>query len=87
MLNFLGEKESEEFFFLFFQENVPIEEVFESLRCSREGLTTEAADERLALFGHNKLEEKKVPFRSLMLYSCVFWNFGLQLQNITISMP
>uniref|UniRef100_A0A1J3EA10 ATPase 11, plasma membrane-type n=1 Tax=Noccaea caerulescens TaxID=107243 RepID=A0A1J3EA10_NOCCA len=42
-------------------ENVPIEEVFESLRCSREGLTTEAADERLALFGHNKLEEKKVP--------------------------
>ncbi|KAF2560942.1 hypothetical protein F2Q70_00018883 [Brassica cretica] len=40
-------------------ENVPIEEVFESLRCSREGLTTAAADERLALFGHNKLEEKK----------------------------
>ncbi|CAN8277436.1 unnamed protein product [Cochlearia groenlandica] len=40
-------------------ENVPIEEVFESLRCSREGLTTEAADERLVMFGHNKLEEKK----------------------------
>ncbi|KAF3541615.1 hypothetical protein F2Q69_00025304 [Brassica cretica] len=40
-------------------ENVPIEEVFESLKCSREGLTTAAADERLALFGHNKLEEKK----------------------------
>jgi H+-transporting ATPase len=40
-------------------ENVPIEEVFENLRCSKEGLTTQAADERLALFGHNKLEEKK----------------------------
>ncbi|CAE6075424.1 unnamed protein product [Arabidopsis arenosa] len=40
-------------------ENVPIEEVFESLRSSKEGLTTQAADDRLALFGHNKLEEKK----------------------------
>lgn len=55
---------------------MPIEEVFESLRCSREGLTTEAADERLALFGHNKLEEKKVPFPFSMLYSCLFWAFG-----------
>ncbi|KAL0318318.1 UNVERIFIED_CONTAM: Plasma membrane ATPase 3 [Sesamum angustifolium] len=41
-------------------ENIPIEEVLENLRCSREGLTTEAAQERLAIFGHNKLEEKKV---------------------------
>ncbi|KAJ4824637.1 ATPase 11, plasma membrane-type [Turnera subulata] len=40
-------------------ENIPIEEVFENLRCSREGLTTQAAEERLAIFGHNKLEEKK----------------------------
>nr|BAC77532.1 plasma membrane H+-ATPase [Sesbania rostrata] len=40
-------------------ENIPIEEVFENLRCSREGLTSEAAEERLAIFGHNKLEEKK----------------------------
>jgi H+-transporting ATPase len=45
------------------QENIPIEEVLENLRCSREGLTTQAAEERLAIFGHNKLEEKKVlPF-------------------------
>jgi hypothetical protein len=57
-------------------ENVPIEEVFESLRCSREGLTTEAADERLALFGHNKLEEKKVLFLSLCCIHVFFWNFG-----------
>ncbi|KAJ6676787.1 PLASMA MEMBRANE ATPASE 1 [Salix viminalis] len=41
-------------------ENIPIEEVFENLRCSREGLTTQAAEERLTIFGHNKLEEKKV---------------------------
>ncbi|KAK4427239.1 Plasma membrane ATPase 3 [Sesamum alatum] len=40
-------------------ENIPIDEVFENLRCTREGLTTAAAQERLAIFGHNKLEEKK----------------------------
>ncbi|KAK3013627.1 hypothetical protein RJ639_010253 [Escallonia herrerae] len=40
-------------------ESIPIEEVFENLRCSREGLTSEAAQERLEIFGHNKLEEKK----------------------------
>ncbi|WMV21506.1 hypothetical protein MTR67_014891 [Solanum verrucosum] len=40
-------------------ENIPIEEVFENLRCTREGLTTAAAQERLSIFGYNKLEEKK----------------------------
>ncbi|KAK1267076.1 Plasma membrane ATPase 1 [Acorus gramineus] len=40
-------------------ENIPIEEVFDNLRCSKDGLTTEAAQERLTIFGHNKLEEKK----------------------------
>ncbi|XP_073111776.1 plasma membrane ATPase 1 isoform X2 [Elaeis guineensis] len=40
-------------------ENIPIEEVFESLNCTREGLTSEAVQERLAVFGFNKLEEKK----------------------------
>ncbi|KAF1875569.1 hypothetical protein Lal_00006197 [Lupinus albus] len=39
-------------------ENIPIEEVFENLRCSKEGLTSQAAEERLVIFGHNKLEEK-----------------------------
>ncbi|KAK6123272.1 hypothetical protein DH2020_042986 [Rehmannia glutinosa] len=39
--------------------NIPIEEVFENLRCTKEGLSSEAAQERLAIFGHNKLEEKK----------------------------
>ena len=42
------------------QENIPIEEVFENLRCTKEGLTSEGAQERLAIFGYNKLEEKKV---------------------------
>ncbi|OWM69771.1 ATPase 4, plasma membrane-type-like isoform X2 [Punica granatum] len=40
-------------------ENVPIEEVFQTLRCNANGLTTEAANERLGIFGHNKLEEKE----------------------------
>ena len=50
------------------QENIPIEEVFENLRCGREGLTSEAAEERLTIFGHNKLEEKKVLFLSLFFF-------------------
>ncbi|CAN4088164.1 unnamed protein product [Withania somnifera] len=40
-------------------ENIPIEEVFENLRCTKEGLTATAAQERLSIFGYNKLEEKK----------------------------
>lgn len=39
-------------------ENIPIEEVFEQLRCSRAGLTSDEVEERLNIFGHNKLEEK-----------------------------
>ena len=48
------------------QENIPIDEVFENLRCSKEGLTSEAAEERLKIFGHNKLEEKKVLLHLLL---------------------
>ncbi|KAL0377506.1 UNVERIFIED_CONTAM: Plasma membrane ATPase 1 [Sesamum radiatum] len=40
-------------------ENIPIEEVFENLRCTREGLSSEDANRRLEIFGHNKLEEKE----------------------------
>ncbi|KAJ4825904.1 Plasma membrane ATPase 1 [Turnera subulata] len=40
-------------------ENVPVEEVFDHLKCTREGLTSDAVQERLDLFGYNKLEEKK----------------------------
>ncbi|XP_010531800.1 PREDICTED: ATPase 4, plasma membrane-type-like [Tarenaya hassleriana] len=40
-------------------ENVPMAEVFETLRCDTNGLSTKAAEQRLAIFGHNKLEEKQ----------------------------
>ncbi|GAB4832167.1 plasma membrane H+-ATPase [Ancistrocladus abbreviatus] len=40
-------------------EHIPVEEVFKQLGCNRNGLTTEAAEERLAIFGFNKLEEKQ----------------------------
>ncbi|OEL33269.1 ATPase 11, plasma membrane-type [Dichanthelium oligosanthes] len=40
-------------------ENIPLEEVFENLRCSREGLSTQHAQQRLEIFGPNKLEEKE----------------------------
>jgi len=50
------------------QENVPLEEVFQTLRCDSNGLTTKSAEERLSIFGHNKLEEKQVlPFNFLPL--------------------
>ncbi|KAG6749237.1 hypothetical protein POTOM_046280 [Populus tomentosa] len=40
-------------------ENIPLEEVFDNLKCTREGLTANDVRERLDLFGYNKLEEKK----------------------------
>jgi hypothetical protein len=42
------------------QERIPIEEVFQQLRCTREGLSSEEGEERSKLFGLNKLEEKSV---------------------------
>ncbi|KAL6523448.1 ATPase 8, plasma membrane-type [Orobanche gracilis] len=39
-------------------ENIPIEEVFAQLRCSRDGLTSDEGAKRLDIFGPNKLEEK-----------------------------
>ncbi|KAK3435431.1 plasma membrane ATPase 4 isoform X2 [Eucalyptus grandis] len=40
-------------------EKIPIEEVFEQLKCTPKGLTTEEGNTRLEIFGPNKLEEKK----------------------------
>lgn len=37
-----------------------MEEVFEELKCTKQGLTSDEASYRLDLFGPNKLEEKKV---------------------------
>jgi hypothetical protein len=42
------------------QENIPLEEVFENLRCNHGGLTFEQAQQRLQIFGPNKLEEEEV---------------------------
>ena len=43
-------------------EHIPIDEVFENLRCSHQGLTSEQAQQRLQIFGPNRLEEKEVRF-------------------------
>ncbi|XP_021298131.1 plasma membrane ATPase-like [Herrania umbratica] len=40
-------------------ERIPIEEVFEQLKCTKEGLTSDEGHKRLQIFGPNKLEEKK----------------------------
>uniref|UniRef100_A0A0D9X5Q5 Plasma membrane ATPase n=1 Tax=Leersia perrieri TaxID=77586 RepID=A0A0D9X5Q5_9ORYZ len=40
-------------------ENISVGEVFQHLRCTREGLTTEESQKRIDVFGPNKLEEKK----------------------------
>ncbi|KAF2309533.1 hypothetical protein GH714_003706 [Hevea brasiliensis] len=40
-------------------ERIPIDEVFEQLKCTREGLSSEEGANRLLIFGPNKLEEKK----------------------------
>ncbi|KAJ6383142.1 hypothetical protein OIU77_031551 [Salix suchowensis] len=42
-----------------FQERIPMEEVFEQLKCTREGLSADEGASRLQVFGPNKLEEKK----------------------------
>ncbi|KDP39917.1 hypothetical protein JCGZ_03448 [Jatropha curcas] len=40
-------------------ETIPVEEVFEKLKCTRKGLATDEVQQRLEVFGQNKLEEKK----------------------------
>lgn len=66
------------------QENIPLEEVFENLKCNREGLASDEVQKRLDLFGYNKLEEKKVrismlPFPHisffLLSYNSCSWIF------------
>lgn len=43
-----------------YQERLPLEEVFEQLRTSPAGLSSEDAEARLQIFGPNMLEEKPV---------------------------
>ncbi|KAL5539223.1 hypothetical protein UlMin_044519 [Ulmus minor] len=40
-------------------ENIPLEEVFDHLKCTRDGLNSNEVQKRLEMFGCNKLEEKK----------------------------
>ncbi|RVW84512.1 ATPase 7, plasma membrane-type [Vitis vinifera] len=53
-------------------ENIPLEEVFEHLKCTREGLSHEAFQQRLDLFGYNKLEEIKE--NKILKFLGFMWN-------------
>lgn len=53
-------------------EKIPIEEVFEQLKCTREGLSDEEGAQRLEIFGPNKLEEKKES--KLLKFLGFMWN-------------
>lgn len=53
-------------------ERLPLEEVFEQLRTSHEGLTSEDAEARLQIFGPNMLEEK--PENKFLKFLSFMWN-------------
>nr|AAY42949.1 plasma membrane H+ ATPase [Lupinus albus] len=53
-------------------ERIPVDEVFEQLKCSREGLTSDEGASRLQVFGPNKLEEKKES--KLLKFLGFMWN-------------
>ncbi|RZC79519.1 hypothetical protein C5167_003761 [Papaver somniferum] len=53
-------------------ERIPVEEVFEQLKCSKDGLTTEEGENRIQIFGPNKLEEKKES--KLLKFLGFMWN-------------
>jgi hypothetical protein len=59
------------------QENIPIEEVFEQLKCTRQGLTSDEGAQRVEIFGLNKLEEKKVTTSSMVSSSFGLWFHAL----------
>lgn len=47
---------------------MPMDELFDQLKCTKEGLTSEEGKRRLGIFGPNKLEEKKVISLALNLF-------------------
>ncbi|XP_062157458.1 ATPase 10, plasma membrane-type [Alnus glutinosa] len=53
-------------------ERIPLDEVFEQLRTSRRGLSSEDAAVRLEIFGQNKLEEK--PENKFLKFLSFMWN-------------
>ncbi|KAL4335966.1 hypothetical protein GQ457_07G038250 [Hibiscus cannabinus] len=53
-------------------EKIPVEEVFQQLECTREGLTSAEVEKRLQIFGPNKLEEKRES--RFLKFLCFMWN-------------
>ncbi|KAF5749371.1 plasma membrane ATPase 4-like isoform X1 [Tripterygium wilfordii] len=53
-------------------ERIPVDEVFEQLKCTKEGLSSEEGANRLQIFGPNKLEEKKES--KLLKFLGFMWN-------------
>ncbi|KAF3786077.1 Plasma membrane ATPase, partial [Nymphaea thermarum] len=53
-------------------ERIPIEEVFEQLKCTEKGLTSAEGEQRLQIFGPNKLEEQKES--KLLKFLGFMWN-------------
>ncbi|CAN8275470.1 unnamed protein product [Cochlearia groenlandica] len=53
-------------------EKIPVEEVFQQLKCSREGLSSEEGKNRLQIFGPNKLEEKEE--NKILRFLGFMWN-------------
>ncbi|XP_057434607.1 plasma membrane ATPase 4 [Lotus japonicus] len=53
-------------------ERIPVEEVFEQLKCSKEGLSSDEGANRLQVFGPNKLEEKRES--KLLKFLGFMWN-------------
>ncbi|XP_021280043.1 plasma membrane ATPase 1-like [Herrania umbratica] len=53
-------------------ENIPVEEVFEKLKCTEGGLSSDEVQKRLDLFGYNKLEEKKE--NKILKFLGFMWN-------------
>ncbi|CAK8534455.1 unnamed protein product [Lathyrus sativus] len=53
-------------------ENIPIDEVFQQLKCTKEGLSSEEGEKRLQIFGPNKLEEKTES--KLLKFLGFMWN-------------
>jgi H+-transporting ATPase len=54
------------------QETVPVQEVFQHLKCSKDGLSSAEGDNRLKIFGPNKLEEKQES--KLLKFLGFMWN-------------
>ncbi|XP_068645400.1 ATPase 9, plasma membrane-type [Aristolochia californica] len=53
-------------------EKIPVEEVFEQLKCTKQGLTSDEGEQRLQIFGPNKLEEKTE--NKLLKFLGFMWN-------------